>query len=101
MSAEMGQAPAVLSGGDVLITTLSCPVLIPPANRARAVPCLLCGQAIGAAPADQIVLWPVSASPCECGRSEVTAFLIHAAHPLPEPGEVTRLARARLKSHHR
>lgn len=101
MSAGAGQAPAVLNGGDVLITSLSCPVLIPPGNRARAVPCLFCGEAIGAEPADQVVLWPVSMAPCACGRSEVTAFLVHARHPLPEPGEVTRLARERLRSHHR
>lgn len=101
MSAGLGQAPAVMSGGDVLVTSLSCPVLIPPANRARAVPCLLCGEAIGAAPADQYVLWPVSANPCECGRSLVTAFLVHAAHPFPDVGEVIRLARERIMSHHR
>lgn len=101
MTASTGQQPAALNGGDVLVTSLEFPILIPPANRARAVPCLFCGQAIGAAPADQIVLWPVSADPCSCGRSLVTAFLVHSACRIPDAGDVVRMARQRIEQHHR
>lgn len=101
MTAEAGRETRPLSGCDVLVTSLATPVLIPPANRHRAMLCLICRAPIGAAPADQVVLWPVGGTPCGCGRCLVTAFLVHADCPMPDVDVLGQLVRERIESHHR
>lgn len=92
--------PIWATPGDVLVTTLQRPVILPPGSQAAALACLICGDALESCAVDQVTLWPVAAPVCGCGRVGVVAFLVHASCPLPGYGELIELARAQLWGHH-
>lgn len=100
MTPDQLARPVTLAAGEVLVTNLVAPVVLPLGHHARAAPCLICGQPIGWHPADQVCLWPVDGDACTCGRVDVVAFLVHAGHQLPGVRKLTRLAHDRLAAGH-
>lgn len=81
----------VLSSLDAL-TSVSSPVDIIPGDRLRGVPCLMCGQSIGAAPAQVVLLAHLPSGPTEVGRLVTRGYLIHAQHRPRRPRQLHRAA---------
>lgn len=100
MNPDQIARPIELAAGDVLTTSLATAVRFPSGHHSRGVSCLICGQALGSFPVDQVCLWPADGQGCSCGRVDVVAFLVHAHHELPPVGRLVRLVRARLATEH-
>ena len=60
--------------------SVSGPVYVIPGDRLRAAPCLMCGQAIGDAAAQIVLLAHLPSAPNGHGRLVTRGYLIHAEH---------------------
>ena len=71
---------------------VSGPAEIVPGDRLRAAPCLMCGEAIGAALAQVVLLAHLPSGPGARGRLVTRGYLIHAQHKPREPQALHRAA---------